>query len=147
MADLTDGVVADPVSQTYRLPEHYASEHDPGMPFTTLNHVQAKEVKRAEGSYVHTLGLQKFGLPELEVNVVPTDHAEQAALVLLGLAQKMMAGIKVEAGDGLGPKGVLVIAEGGLDRTMWGQTKVFELIPSVTGQIGSAIKAAVEENS
>jgi hypothetical protein len=147
LADLTDGVVADPMSQTYRLPDNYTAEHDPGVPFTTLNHVQAKEVKQAGGSYVHTLGLQKFGLSELEVIDVPGDQAEQAALVLLGLAQKMMMGVKVEAGDGLGPKGALVIAEGGLDRARWGQTKVFELIPADTGQLGAAIKAAAEENS
>ena len=133
LAELTDGVVADPLSQLYRLPQDILIERKPGEQFAIQDVVTVKN--RPDGARLHmfTLGLQKFGLPELEMTGIPKEIEEPAARLLLGVAKTIFKGAKVEPGDQLGSsKAPLRIAEGGLDRGMWEGIKVYELIPDKT---------------
>jgi hypothetical protein len=147
LAELTDGVVADPLSQVYRLPADLVTERKEGEQFSVQDVVAVRT--RADGARLHvfTLGLQKFGLPELEIAGVPKEIEDVATRFLLGAGKTQLKGVKMEPGDKLGsPKLPLRVAEGGLDRRMWEGVTVLELIPEKTGPIEESLLMWSVEN-
>lgn len=141
-ADLTEGVVADPISQAYRLPEDVVAPHDQGLPFSTEAHVAVRELPGKTGLHLSTLGLSKFALPELEIYGVDPSVLHAGRLLLLGAAQTCLQGKKIEAGDRLGASSApLRVAEGGLDRRLWDGIPCLELIPEGSGTVSANLLA------
>jgi hypothetical protein len=141
-AALTEGVVADPISQAYRLPEHVVAPHDQGLPFATEAHVAVREIPGRNGLHLSTLGLSKFAMPELEVYGVEPSARDAGRLMLLGAAQTCLQGRKIEAGDRLGAAAApLRVAEGGLDRRLWDGIPCLEVIPEGSGSVSANLLA------
>lgn len=125
LGELTEGVVADPISQRYRLPHEVLPGTDQGA--SASEHV----VVHAAGRDAFTLGLQKFALPELEIKDVPEGLDGPASKLLLGLAQRALNGEALEVGARVGGKSALLeLAPGGLDRGRWEGIACLEIIPT-----------------
>lgn len=122
LATLTEGAVADPVSQRYLLPSEIDADQTPDA--QVLLSVVFRN--RPDGLHAFTLGMQKLSLPELEI--VGLDPAVQrlATRFLLGVAQTVLEGKKLGSGAKIGP---FEAREGGLDRGLWEGIEVTELLP------------------
>ena len=141
-AELTDGLVADPLSRVYKLPADVISPRPENEPIWARDHVKVEIRPEEAGLHCYTLGLQKFGLAEFEVYGVKPDVADAAELFLFGLSQASLKGEKLRAGATVGEKGeAITLAEGGLDRGLWEGVQCLELISEDSGDIGEAMIA------
>jgi len=147
LASLTDGVVADPLSQRYQLPDEL-------VPKDALSPVDARTVVRCRfeplesGIYGCTLGMQKFVLPEFEISGIPAGKEREAEAFLLGVCQSVLMRGPIEAGTQVGVASApILVAEGGLDRARWEGIPCFELIPASRGEIGEALDAWVRQET
>jgi hypothetical protein len=146
MALLTDGVIADPMCQAYRLPHGQEEVHDEGLPFSTESHIAIRQLPRGPGFHLSTLGLAKFAMHEVEIDGVDQAAVAAGKMMLLGVAQSCLQGKKVEPGDRLGsPAKPLRVAEGGLDRGMWDGIPCLELIPDIQGETSASLLAWHDE--
>lgn len=129
-ASLADGVVADPLCRRYRLPDEvYATNRmDPRV--DARDHIAIQFIANSKGLYAFTLGMQKFGLPEYEMDGL--DDADQALATrfLLAVSQRVLLGDLTKNGERFGaPQLAFEARTGGLNRAMWEGIPVFELIP------------------
>jgi hypothetical protein len=142
LAVLTDGVVADPVSQVYRLPSQVFSHRPAGEPIAAADHVQVHHREHEGALHVYTLGLVKFDHPEVEMYGIRQETKEAAYRFLVGLAQSVLKGTRLEPGASVGVKGQgLKVAVGGLDRRMWAGIPCLELIPGEKDATDDAVRA------
>ncbi len=130
LAVLTEGVVADPISQAYRLP---------GQVLTPT--VQANEIHPADlitvkarisqGSLCFfTLGWQKFDRPEIEMCDVEEGQCQVAIAFLHSVNRNILAGTLLEVGDTVAADSAMFkAAPGGLDQAVWKGVNCLELIP------------------
>lgn len=143
-AHLTEGAVADPVARRYLLPEQLVSPRTANQQVCAADHVAVHRSPGREGLDVHTLGLQKFALPEVEITNLEPESASVAESVLISVAQKVLEGNPLAAGSRIGPRNALLdVAEGGLDRAKWEGIPVLELLPPRGMTIGEALRAWV----
>lgn len=130
LSDLTEGVVADPISKRYLLPQFVLR---PGTTDTTTNILDVvtfATADRPDGMHAFTLGLQKLALPELEITGLDPNVSRIAGDFLLSVAQGEMQGKIVRSGARLGAASALFEArQGGLDRVLWEGIEVMELLP------------------
>lgn len=142
LAELTDGVVADPVCQTYRLPENLLAARPPQARIMAHEHVEVKVRPLEAGLHLYTLGLSKFDHPEVEMYGLSPTSQEGAVRFLYGLAQAVLDGSKLEVGAEVGAKELpLKVAPGGLEKAVWGEKSCFELIPAQSGRLEEPISA------
>ena len=87
MASLAEGVVADPISQRYSLPEDafHPTLGDPPIDIRDL--VTVKVGGAEDGLSAYTLGMQKLSLPEFEILGLTEAAEADAVRFLLGLCQ------------------------------------------------------------
>ena len=141
MAELTEGVVADAISQRYLLPEDVPILID-DAPMHAADHVSVQIDTRDGKRIAYTLGLQKFGLSEFELQDIDNDRDEAAATLLLSIAQTCLVGTRIQIGDSVGAKAVpFDVAPGGLDRGLWEGISCCELIPSRSKSVGECLDA------
>lgn len=148
LADLSDGVVGDSISERYLMPEQVFSRRRTiqSLPVYAEEHVDVKFRLKPEGMQAHTLGMQKFAMPELEINGLQEGEERPATTGLLWLAQQQLLGTKVQEGYQVGaPNLMFEIREGGFDRGQWEGTPVWELLPPTAVQAGDALRAWSEE--
>lgn len=101
-ANLTDGLVADPICARYLLPE--AVRHRPPVDsrVDARDHVTVG-ARVADGSIAaHTAGLRKFSLPELEIDGLDESDLTSATTFLLATAQAILLGQRLEPGSRFG---------------------------------------------
>jgi hypothetical protein len=128
MALLSGGLVADPVSQVYKMPGSLLSDV-PAEGFAIQDFVAIQSAAHGDQFGLYTLGMQKFGLPEFEIWGVDESMAQSAARLLLGLGQGVLRGKPLNAGDSVGSKlAAFRLAEGGLDRGRWEGVSVLEVL-------------------
>ncbi|HWD37832.1 MAG TPA: hypothetical protein VG944_03230 [Fimbriimonas sp.] len=130
LADQTDGVVADPICRRYLLPEEVirVPRMDPRV--DSREHLTINFRARPDGQHVYTLGMQKFGLPELEILGLGIEDAVRAARFLLTLAQTVLLGDLIRSGDRFGaPSMPFEARHGGFDNALWEGLSVYELLP------------------
>ena len=145
LAELHDGVVADPIAQTYRLPElvFTPSPSDPRIDARDVIQVFVRP-RRDEPAVLtsYTLGLQKFGMAELEMPGLSAANSDLATRFLFSVAQQQLLGKFVDLGDRLGDAAcMLQAAPGGLDRGMWEGIECYELIPPSGYTVDQALLA------
>lgn len=95
LALLTDGVVADPIALSYKLPEQVLQNPRLDPKIDVREHVRC----RWNEDEITTHGLLKFGIPELVMRGVPEDCGVQGASLLLSISQQALLGDPVQAGD------------------------------------------------
>ena len=130
MAELTEGVVADPVSQRYMLPGELP-EIAPGRPLEAPDHVLVRLLAQGDRVHAYTLGMQKFGLSEFELQEIENADVASAEAFLLSLCQTRLAGGDIQIGDRVGARRAFFdVAPGGLESTLWHGIPCLELLPS-----------------
>lgn len=141
-AELADGAIADPISQRYLLPQ------DLVLPGTTDFKVDVRDVvtvrfrERPDGYHCFTLGMQKFGLPELEVYGCDQEVEPLAVRFLLGACQAILAGKPLKDGAKIGAPGMpLEVRPGGLEPQFWRGVECFELLPPTHNTASEALIA------
>lgn len=130
MAELTDGIIADPVCQVYRLPSDVPSPFDEGMPFAVRDHIHVHARPQGNAGQLYTLGLSKFAMPELELLDVRPEAEIHGTALLYTAAQMALAGTKLKAGVRLGG---FQLEEGGQDKALWDGIPCLALVPSSPG--------------
>lgn len=144
-AALTEGVVADPVARRYLLPEQLVSPRAAGQSVCASDHIAVHAVAENGSAAVHTLGFQKFALPEIEMTALATESIPLAESVLATIAQKVLEGELLAAGTRVGPRNAMFdVAEGGLDRARWEGIPVYELLPPRGMTIDEALRLWVK---
>jgi hypothetical protein len=141
-AALTGGVVADPISQTYQLPEDVFAnpQADPRVDARDFVRIIAKP--REGKLWMFSLGMQKFGLAELEMMGVEPVDEPLARMLLISLCQKALLGDAVALGDRLGSRSApFQVVAGGSDRGQWEGILCYELIPPTGKSEGEALRA------
>ena len=141
MALLTDGVVADSISQRYLLPERVFSNPRIDPLVDVREHVEVKFEQRSDGLHGYSLGMQKFALPEYEIlNMMDEDQA-LADKFILALCQSVLKGDLTKTGDRFGaPDALFEARDGGFDTKLWQGLPVFELLPPTTVAPGEALR-------
>lgn len=130
-AKSSSGIIADPLAQTYWPVGCFPIEPDPGLPFSTLGLISAKERAHPDGLEVHTLGMQKFNLPEIEVRGVAPSEGEACVAFLLSLSQNVLKGQLLEIGQTVGEGDAsFMVIQGGADKRHWDGIPCFSLTPN-----------------
>lgn len=146
VAELTEGVIADPISQTYKLPNELFHQPQADPKVDARDFVSLQERVLPEGINLSTLGMQKFAQPELEMFGVAPGSVEVAQTLLMSLCQKSLLGELYEVGDRFGDAKVpFQLAHGGLDRARWEGIPCLEVLPppgiAMSAALGSWISA------
>lgn len=147
LAELTEGVVADPIAQRYLLPPQVPSP-DPASPPSAPEHVSVRTLEREGKLGAFTMGMQKFALPEYELNDL--EHGDEAAAgaFLLSVGQARLDGQEMAPGDRVGAKSApFDVAAGGLDRARWEGIPVLELLPGRGATASGCLEAWRREQS
>lgn len=146
LAELTNGVVADPISQAYRLPGQLLT---PTIKPTDLHARDVVTVKARIGNgtiSLFTLGWQKFGLPEIELNDVPEGKCKVGIHLLACLNQNILGGTLLEVGDRVAEDAFpLRVGEGGLDAAIWKGIPCLELFPD-RGTVADVLRVWEEKH-
>lgn len=155
-ADLTDGVVSDPICQTYKLPDDVFVRNpmDPRIDARDVvrvwmhpsDAVRAQEHHKAGPIAAYTLGMQKFDQAEVEMADFDPRHSGIAEAFLYRLAQDALLGDLYGVGDKVGGDACLLdVVPGGLDRARWEGIPCVELIPPTGRSMDDALLAWAAE--
>jgi hypothetical protein len=142
LADLSQGVVADPISQRYLLPNQvfHRDRIDPRI--DARDHVSVASRDRPDGFHSFTLGLQKFALPEFEITGLLENETDLAERFLMLVCQNTLAGDLPDQGSRYGAQDLPFEARpGGFDAGMWEGIAVLELLPPTRSTAGEALNA------
>ena len=132
IAELTGGIVADPLAETYRLPEGFKQPNpiDPRIDFRDVGTIRA--VQEAGGVWLSTRGMAKFNLPEYEVYDVPAGQVGTRGEMLIVSAQEALLGSPIAIDARIKtPFGEITSQTGTKNRAHWGDRPTIELIPLI----------------
>lgn len=141
MGELTGGVIADPLSQEYRLPNALRAQPPLPGPVDARNFVSVRVRDSKAGRHVHTLGMSKFALPEFELYGTNLQE-EIVGSFLIGLCQTTLTAGPLQQGATIGsPNAPLEVCTGGLDRSIWEGVACYELVASRAHTVDECILA------
>lgn len=126
MGMLTEGAIADPVSQRYLLPEHLFARPRVNPLVDAREHIAIHLRGTPAGVHAYTRGLQKFALQELEIKSLSPGSEIVAERFLTAASQRILEGKLVSSGQKIGR---FEVREGGFDRALWEGIPCFELLP------------------
>lgn len=148
LAALCEGVVADPLSSRYLLPEQVFQRPAADERIDARDFVAVRTRPSPNGLHVHTAGMRKFTLPEFEMDGVQEEHLNTAGNLLYSLCQARLLGSELKSGNKVGAKkSAFELREGGLDRALWEGIAVLELLPPTGMATGQALQAWSDENA
>ena len=140
LAMLTEGVIADPIARRYRLPVDLLQPVRMDPRIDARDHVDIVLRSKPDGIYAHSLGMQKFALPELELAGLLEEDAVSAKKMLYAICQNTLLGDLAKSGDQFGSSRLpLEAREGGFDHTLWSGIPVLELLPPTTSTAHDAL--------
>lgn len=128
LAAETSGVVADPLAETYRLPQDLRQENplDPRIDFRDIGTIKA--IRQADGVWIGTRGMAKFNLPEFEVYGVEVSDVTRFGEMLIVSGQEALLGSSMPLGETVStPFGMVVGITGTRNRELWGERSTIEL--------------------
>lgn len=137
LSSLSGGVIADPLSERYLLPEKavWPERADPKIDARNLVDVKLRETPN--GLHAYTRGMRKFNLPEFEINGLRDGDETLSARLLMTLCQRCLVGKLAKENERLG---VFVLASGGFDNRLWQGADVFELRPPADMESSEALR-------
>lgn len=139
IGNLTDGAIADPVCMRYRLPDQVFASPRVNPLVDAREHVEVHLRGAAAGVHAFTKGLQKFALPELEIQALSPGSELGAQSLLLTLCQRELEGKLIQAGQQVGK---FQVKDGGFDRALWEGIPCLELMPPATMSATEALETA-----
>ena len=128
LAELTDGIVADPICMRYLLPSEVLMAPRRQEDFDVREHIST-----VQDSTTHTRGLVKFNLPELSL----ASQSTVAEAFLVNVTESIFRGNVLSAGSQVGP---FLVRQGGLGMAQWDGVPVFDLMPAGNQSIDEALK-------
>jgi hypothetical protein len=139
--ELTEGVIADPISRRYMLPDQVQ------QPVRADPRIDARDVVglshriKPDGIHLFTQGMRKFDLEEYEIAGLEPIDLMLGESLLLSLCQSALLGGSAKNGDKVGAPGLeFEIRDGGFDRGLWEGIKVFELLPPTLHTVGECLR-------
>jgi hypothetical protein len=142
IGELTGGVIADPIAQTYKMPLEvfHIPQADPKV--DARDFVQVFAMPRDGAFWLSTRGMQKFNLAELEMFGVGAGYVEAGRSLMITLCQQALLGNFYSLNDRVGDRSCpLQIGAGGLDRGTWEGILCHELLPPTKRTVDEAIAA------
>jgi hypothetical protein len=133
---LTEGAIADPICQRYRLPEQVFATPRVNPVVDAREHVEVHLRGTPAGVHAYTKGLQKFVQPELEIQNLNPGSEMQALPFLVGICQRVLEGKLVTPGQKFGK---FEVKEGGFDKALWEGIPCYELLPPTTMTASEAL--------
>jgi hypothetical protein len=142
LAVLSDGVIADPISFRYLLPDEVFHRDRIDARIDARDHVIVEFRQKPDGLQAFTLGMQKFALPEYEImGLLDTDRSAATRFLLL-ICQSVLLGDLTQTGTRYGdPKLSFEARQGGFDRGQWEGIQVLELLPPTSYTATEALRA------
>jgi hypothetical protein len=126
LAEITDGIVADPISERYLLPEQVFIKPRVDPLVDAREHIFIHSRPSDESLHVYTKGLIKINQQELELYGVSPESYDQAGRLLMSAAQGVFMGFLVKSGSDVAG---FEAREGGHDKARWEGIPVLELLP------------------
>jgi hypothetical protein len=129
LAALSDGVVADPLAETYRLPEDFSQANplDARLDFRDVCSIKA--FAENGGVWVSTRGMSKFNLADYEVYGVGEADVTQIGEMLVLAGQEALLGSPMPVGETVStPLGQVETMHGTKNRDKWGDRSTIELV-------------------
>lgn len=148
IAELTGGLVADPISQVYKMPGSLITDPSEGSQLSVEDVVNIRHKVSESSLHIFTLGLQKFGLAELEIQGIKPINDALAVAFLTNVAQVSFNGAGVDIGTTVGAtkERQFQVTHGGLDRSLWEGITAYELIPQGTEDINEVLVRWIRES-
>ncbi|MBI5571444.1 MAG: DUF2314 domain-containing protein [Desulfomonile tiedjei] len=84
--NLTGGVVQDAVSHILWGSDSWKRGVADGQKGVLVSHINFEALDEEGKAWIHTHGMQKFGLPDMEMEHIPADHASNARRLMLVVA-------------------------------------------------------------
>jgi hypothetical protein len=137
LGSLSEGAIADPVSQRYLLPEDVFLKPRINPLVDAREHVAVHMRATSSGIQAYTKGLQKFALPEIEVLSLSPGSELPAERLLLGASQAILEGKLLSPGQRIGR---FEVREGGFDRSLWEGIPCYELLPPTSMTASEALQ-------
>jgi hypothetical protein len=116
LAEITDGIVADPISERYLLPGQVFINPRVDPLVDAREHIFIHSRPSGESLHVYTKGLIKINQPELELYGVSPESYDQAGRLLMSAAQGVFMGFLVKSGSDVAG---FEAREGGHDKARW----------------------------
>lgn len=136
LAEIADGIVADPISERYLLPGQVIVQPRVDPLVDAREHVFVHSRPDQGLLNVYTKGLVKIGQPELEICSVPPESYEQAGKLLMSAAQGVFMGFLINSGSDVAG---FEAREGGHDKARWEGIPVLELLPTTGVPVGQML--------
>jgi len=134
---LTEGAIADPISQRYLLPSDVFCRPRINPVVDAREHVSVKLLGNPSGVHALTRGLQKFALAELEIQNLSPGSELEAERFLMAACQRILEGKLLRPGQHLGK---FQVGQGGADRGLWEGIPCYELVPTASMSPSAALK-------
>jgi hypothetical protein len=135
---LTEGAIADPMSQRYLLPEEVFAKPRLNPLVDAREHVSIQFRGTSAGVHAYTKGLQKFALHEIEIQSLAPGSELPAERLLISTAQRILEGKLLQSGQKVGK---FEAREGGFDRTLWEGIPCYELLPPTSMTATEALES------
>lgn len=135
---LTEGAIADPISERYLLPDQIFAKPRMDPQVDAREHVAVHLRGTGAGVHAYTRGLAKFALHELEIQALSPGSEVAAERLLIGACQRILKGQLLGAGTRIGK---FEVREGGFDRSLWEGTPCFELLPPTNMSASEALES------
>jgi hypothetical protein len=136
LAEITDGIVADPISERYLLPDQVFVNPRVDSLVDAREHVYIHSRPDQGLLHVYTKGLVKIGQPEIELSGVPQESYDQAGRLLMSAAQGVFMGFLISSGSDVAG---FEAREGGHDKSRWEGIPVLELLPPTGMPVGQVL--------
>ncbi|MGI8922874.1 MAG: hypothetical protein ACR2HJ_02340 [Fimbriimonadales bacterium] len=127
-AESSEAVVADPLAETYRLPDQMKASPpmDVRIDFRDVGSVML--VRLPDGIWISTRGLSKFDVPEIEMYGIPDELREPAAEMVVVAAQQVLVGVPMkESETAFSVQSPLEVVRGTRQLSDWGGRSALEL--------------------
>lgn len=133
VAEITDGVVADPLRRSYLLASDYHLEQ-----FQVESHFDVMEHREGDDVYLVTLGMLKINQPEFEIGPILNQDLLLGAALLKDLLRQTFDRGPWGEGDRI-PNSSLTLSVGSSLLDFWGRTAVLRVVPPVSQSLSESL--------
>lgn len=133
VAELTDGVVADPLRRSYLMPKEYQLGE-----FDVENHFNVMEHREGEDVYLVTLGMLKLNLPEFEIGPILNQDLLLGKAILFYLIRETFEKGPWSDQDRI-DRTSLTLSAGSSLHDFWGRTAVLRVVPPVSQSLTESL--------
>jgi hypothetical protein len=146
LAGLSEGVVADPLAETYRLPEEMRLPNRLDLRIDMREVASIKLATQSDGIWASTRGLAKFNLPEIEMYGLGPEQVEIAVKMLVAAGQQALIGMPMKPGEtAFSVSSPLEVVDGVRNRDEWGDRPTVELRDRGAAGAARGVKAWEEQ--